>query len=181
MGKIRIISGKFKSRSISFPDKVKNLRPTHDRVREDLFNWLMFDIENKKCLDLFAGSGAIGFEAISRNATSVTMVEINKIAYLELIKNRKNLQCQNINIINDDAIKYLDQSIEKFDLIFLDPPYDSILLETTLQIITNNKDLYKNTLIYLETNKKINLSNFKIIKNKQTSNIFYMLIKLQQE
>ena len=181
MGKIRIISGKFKSRLISFPDKIKNLRPTHDRIREDLFNWLMFDIENKKCLDLFAGSGAIGFEAISRNAKSVTMIEINKTAYLELIRNQKNLQCQNINITNSNAINYLNQSIEKFDLIFLDPPYDSILLETILQIIINKKNLYQNTLIYLETNKNLDLSDFKIIKNKQTSSIFYMLIQLKQE
>lgn len=180
MGKIRIISGKFKSRLISFPDKIKNLRPTHDRIREDLFNWLMFDIENKNCLDLFAGSGVIGFEAISRHAKSVTMLEINKTAYIELTKNKKLLQCQNLNIINNDAVNYLNQCSEKFDLIFLDPPYDSELLEIILKMITNNKKLYQDTLIYLETNKNIDITNFNVIKNKKTNNINYMLIKLKQ-
>jgi 16S rRNA (guanine966-N2)-methyltransferase len=179
MGKIRIISGKFKSRLISFPDTIKNLRPTHDRIREDLFNWLMFNIENKSCLDLFAGSGAIGFEAISRNAKSVTMIEINKMACNALIKNKETLQCDNLNIINDDAIKYLNQCSETFDLIFLDPPYNSELLETILKIIINNRKFHQNTLIYLETNRHINITNFDIIKNKKTSNIHYMLIKVK--
>jgi 16S rRNA (guanine966-N2)-methyltransferase len=179
MGKIRIISGKLKSRLISFSDGIKHLRPTHDRVREDLFNWLMFDIEGKICLDLFAGSGAIGFEAISRNIKSVTMLELNKIAYNDIIKNKKLLNCDNIEVINSDAISYLKQSNRVFDIIFMDPPYDSELLNNSLEIILHNKNLYQNTLIYIETNKNLVLKDFNIIKDKKTSNIYYKLIKLK--
>jgi 16S rRNA (guanine966-N2)-methyltransferase len=107
------------------------------------------------------------------------MLELNKIAYNDIIKNKKLLNCDNIEVINSDAISYLKQSNRVFDIIFMDPPYDSELLNNSLEIILHNKNLYQNTLIYIETNKNLVLKDFNIIKDKKTSNIYYKLIKLK--
>src|SRR3990167_11007598 len=118
MGKVRIIGGLYRSRILKFKDGVDGLRPTPDAIREKLFNWLGKDLSGKKCLDLFAGSGALGFEAVSRNATAVTMVESDKIVFGYLQENEKLLQSDNVMLINTSAIEYLKNSKDKFDLIF---------------------------------------------------------------
>lgn len=129
--RVRIIGGNWRSRLIEFP-VLRGLRPTPDRVRETLFNWLGQTMAETRCLDLFAGSGALGFEAASRGAVSVTMVESARAAVDALHRNRERLAAMQCHIIFQDAIKVLETLKESFDVIFLDPPFSSELLPVLL-------------------------------------------------
>jgi 16S rRNA (guanine966-N2)-methyltransferase len=133
--RVRIVGGTWRSRVIEFPDAL-GLRPTPDRVRETLFNWLGQTLHGKRCLDLFAGSGALGFEAASRGAESVVMVEAQRVAIAALEKNKAALDARSIIVVGEDAIRFLDRHAATkalpFDVIFLDPPFASDLLEKAL-------------------------------------------------
>lgn len=146
--KIRIIGGDYRRRTLPFPDS-EGLRPTPDRVRETLFNWLGQQLNGKTCLDLFAGSGALGFEAASRQARRVVMVEKSRAVQEALKANRQVLGANHIDIVPMDALMYLKSSRETFDVIFLDPPYDSNLLEQVLPLIKTR--LAENGYLYIET------------------------------
>lgn len=123
MNSVRIIGGQYRRRVLKFPDS-EGLRPTPDRVRETLFNWLGQELDGWHCLDLFAGSGALGFEAASRGAARVVMIEQAPKVLAALRENAEMLQNpREIEIIRADAIQYLASPKAKFDLIFLDPPY----------------------------------------------------------
>ena len=121
---MRIVGGTWRSRVISFPD-IPGLRPTPDRIRETLFNWLGQDLTGRHCLDLFAGSGALGFEALSRGAASVTMVERAPAAWRALRDNGARLGARNLNLVRGDALEFVAGLPEaaRFDVIFLDPPF----------------------------------------------------------
>lgn len=119
---VRIIGGTWRSRIIRFPSK-KQLRPTPDRVRETLFNWLGQDLTGTACLDLFAGSGALGFEAASRGARRVVMVEEDRECCAALVANRSALGAASVELKCSDALEFLRGSDERFDVIFLDPPF----------------------------------------------------------
>ncbi|GGP25727.1 16S rRNA (guanine(966)-N(2))-methyltransferase RsmD [Silvimonas amylolytica] len=133
---VRIIGGDYKRRLVHFPDG-DGLRPTPDRVRETLFNWLGQDLTGLRCLDLFAGSGALGFEAASRNARQVVMVEKSKPVYAALSDNRKTLGMTNVDIVWADALTWLSGKALDFDVVFLDPPYASDLLPRVLAILAD--------------------------------------------
>ena len=120
--RVRIVGGDWRSRKIAFPGKY-DIRPTPDRVRETLFNWLGQTLYGKTCLDLFAGSGALGFEALSRGAEKVTMVEKNGDVVRSISENAKALGCDRLDLLYMDAIKFLDSDSRVYDLIFLDPPF----------------------------------------------------------
>ncbi len=122
---IRIIGGTHKRRLIRFPEMlgVEGFRPTPDRVRETLFNWLGQDLLGKHCLDVFAGSGALAFEAASRSATQVIALESSRAAMQAMTQNQKQLDLPNLKLVNADAFAYLAATPEKFDVIFLDPPF----------------------------------------------------------
>jgi 16S rRNA (guanine966-N2)-methyltransferase len=120
-GKIRIIAGQFRGRRITVPDR-PGLRPTPDRVRETLFNWLGQSLDGLSCLDLFAGSGALGFEAASRGAARVVMVEQDRAAFEVLRKNLSLLNASQVELVLDDAFAYLKKG-QGFDVVFLDPPF----------------------------------------------------------
>jgi 16S rRNA (guanine966-N2)-methyltransferase len=122
--RVRIIGGQYRRRLLDFPDSA-GLRPTPDRVRETLFNWLGQDLPGWVCLDMFAGSGALGFEAASRGAGRVVMIERYSKAIDALEKNRTTLGAKQIDILRADALAWLANSREAFDLIFVDPPFDS--------------------------------------------------------
>ena len=123
MNSVRIVGGEFRRRVLRFPDS-EGLRPTPDRVRETLFNWLGQELDGWHCLDLFAGSGALGFEAASRGAARVVMVEKTPRVLTALHENHELLHKPDaVEIIRGDAIQYLAASTVQFDLIFLDPPY----------------------------------------------------------
>lgn len=129
--RVRIIGGRYRRRLLGFPDGA-GLRPTPDRVRETLFNWLGQDLAGWRCLDLFAGSGALGFEAASRGAARVVMVERNRAALAALEKNRAELGAAAVEIVYADALAWLGQNRDLFDLVFVDPPFDSGLAAAVL-------------------------------------------------
>jgi 16S rRNA (guanine966-N2)-methyltransferase len=150
--RVRIIGGEWRSRMIEFPDAL-GLRPTPDRVRETLFNWLGQTCQNQHCLDLFAGSGALGFEAASRGAASVTMVEQDRAAADALTHNQTKLSASTCKIIRGDALKFIATSKEKFDVIFVDPPFASQLMPQLLPLLA--KKLTPNGVIYAEWGEPI--------------------------
>jgi len=129
--RVRIIGGQWRSRVIEFPD-AEGLRPTANRVRETLFNWLGQTLHGKRCLDLFAGSGALGFEAASRGASEVVMVENNRLAIEALKRNQEKLLAPQCRLIPQGAAEFLARNQVKFDVIFLDPPFGSGLLAALL-------------------------------------------------
>jgi 16S rRNA (guanine966-N2)-methyltransferase len=119
---VRIIGGEWRSRRIAFPSAA-DIRPTPDRVRETLFNWLGQDLTGLACLDLFAGSGALGFEAASRGARRVVLVEKERAAYLALVSNRTLLHAAQVELVRSDALDFLRTDKGEYDVIFLDPPF----------------------------------------------------------
>ena len=132
---VRIIGGKYRSRILRFPDRPE-LRPTPDRVRETLFNWLGQDLSGKACLDLFAGSGALGFEAAARGAAPVVMVERDRRAYEALRSNASLLGCEGfVHLRCADALQFVRTAAETFDVVFLDPPFNSGLITAIIPLI----------------------------------------------
>ena len=119
---VRIIGGLWRSRLIEFPGAA-DLRPTPDRVRETLFNWLGQDLTGMECLDLFAGSGALGFEALSRGAASVIMVEKDPAALRALRENAHKLGATGLTVVRGDALEFAGGARSRFDIVFVDPPY----------------------------------------------------------
>jgi 16S rRNA (guanine966-N2)-methyltransferase len=158
-GKLRIIGGEWRSRQLPVVD-LPGLRPTTDRVRETLFNWVQNDIPGARCLDLFAGSGALGFEAASRGAASVTMIELQNNA-MEVLKSNKQLlssdngdapnRAENIELIQQNALSWLAAyQGNPFDVVFLDPPFDSDYLKKAIKLLDEQACLSANACIYLE-------------------------------
>ncbi|KPN72255.1 16S rRNA (guanine(966)-N(2))-methyltransferase RsmD [Neisseria sp. 83E34] len=146
---VRIIGGNCRGRKIRFLS-AESLRPTADMVRERLFNWLGQDLTGLKVLDLFAGSGALGFEAASRNAKQVVMVEKYRDTSKLLQQNKRELGLEDkITISVQDALNYLKSSSEKFDVIFLDPPYAWEDWKTLFDQL--EKCLSENAMIYIES------------------------------
>lgn len=190
MGKIRIIAGTNRGRNIILDDKLSKqcieLRPTANRVRETLFNWLGQDLSHKSCLDLCAGSGALGFEAISRASPYVVMIEKNPQIYATLIKNQQILGINQqvatkLRIINQSAEQFLNNNHEKFSVIFLDPPFKSELLIQLLPLAI--KALTADGMIYLEQQnckqeigKALNLDNFIIHRTAYAGMVNFSLI-----
>ena len=121
-GRIRIIGGEYRGRRIAVPER-RDLRPTPDRVRETLFNWLGQVLDGKSCLDLFAGSGALGFEAASRSAARVVMVENDRAVFSFLEKTCELIGAKQVDLVLADAFDYLGKGDERFDVVFLDPPF----------------------------------------------------------
>ena len=130
--RIRIIGGVWRSRVIEFAD-ADGLRPTANRARETLFNWLGQTLHGKRCLDLFSGSGALGFEAASRGATEVVMLEVNRAAVEALKANQQKLDATSCRVVAVDALKFLGTAHEKFDIVFVDPPFTSGLMASVMK------------------------------------------------
>lgn len=156
---LRIIGGQWRSRRLPILN-ASGLRPTPDRVRETLFNWLQFEVQGSRCLDLFAGSGALGLEACSRGANEIILVEKDKKVAQQLQSNLQQLNADlaNIKIINDDALRYLEREKEPFDIIFLDPPFRKQLLPNILDIIQTQQLLKSGGWLYLEFEQTLELS-----------------------
>jgi len=180
-GELRIIGGSWRSRKLAFP-AIAGLRPTPSRIRETLFNWLMPDLPGSHCLDLFAGSGALGFEAISRGADRVTMVEKNRDISIALQQNKKLLGADGLSILNQDtleAIAKLDPD-DTFDIVFCDPPFNQELMEPLIQAINNSTLLSENAKLYIETEKSLTQlqipTNWSLLKEKTAGDVRYRLI-----
>jgi len=146
---IRIIGGNWRGRKLPVLDK-EGLRPSTDRVRETLFNWLMPEIHEANCLDLFAGTGALGFEALSRGAQSVTMIEKDKTVTEQLKHCKELLNSTNCSIHNTNAFTWLESAPEAFDIIFLDPPFNQNLLPQVIEEIENKQLIKTGGYIYIE-------------------------------
>ena len=171
--RIRIIGGEWRSRQLPFIE-VPGLRPTPDRVRETLFNWLQGKVAGSRCLDLFSGSGAIAFEALSRYAGQVVLVEKHAKVAKQLQENLSLLEANGevrSTVVNMDAVKYLDQASDDFDLIFLDPPYRKGLLPIVLDKIQAQSLLKPEGYIYLEheSEESFDWSNWQLEVLKQST------------
>jgi 16S rRNA (guanine966-N2)-methyltransferase len=145
---LRIIGGQWRSRRIRFAS-VPGLRPTPDRVRETLFNWLGQTLDGLRCLDLFTGSGALGFEAASRGAASVVMVERDAGALRTLRANAELLDAKQLVIVAGDGLEYVKTTSQRFDVVFLDPPFASDLAAAALALLPPR--LNEGALVYVET------------------------------
>ncbi len=152
--RLRIIGGQWRSRFLPFPD-VEGLRPTTDRVRETLFNWLQSMVHGATVLDVFAGSGALGFEALSRGAQHVTLIEKNAQAAKQLTTNIHTLKTSDARVVQTDALQYLAQQQAPFNLIFLDPPFSKGLLPECIKLIDDNDLLANNGWIYIESEQDL--------------------------
>ena len=185
MGTLRIISGKWRGRKITFPNIV-GLRPTPDMVRETLFNWLGPDgIINKTCLDLFAGSGALSFEALSRGARLVVAAEKNKKIASYLKETAKLLNADNFMLLHAEIPKQLSTipSEDKFDVVFLDPPFHHNLIPVSIAKLEENNFLEKKALLYLECEKDLDIQsipvvtqNYQILHSQTQGQVRYSLI-----
>ena len=147
---LRIIGGAWRGRRVKFPD-IAAIRPTPDRVRETLFNWLQHDIAGSRCLDLFAGSGALGLEALSRGAGHVVFVDRERDVIEQLSSTLNLLRASGGLLEQRDALRFLEGSPQPFDIVFLDPPFDRDLLPGVCNALENRGWLTPNALIYLES------------------------------
>ncbi len=146
---LRIIAGSWRGRKINFPD-LAGLRPSSDRVRETLFNWLQQELVGSRCLDLFAGSGVLGLEALSRGAASVLAIDESKEAIKSLQKNAETLRAKNLHCICACVQQALMPLTTKFDLVFIDPPFTKNLVESSCESLERLNLLSKNASIYVE-------------------------------
>lgn len=161
---VRIIAGKFGSRQLRFPSAL-HLKPTGSRVRETLFNWLMYDIDGARCLDAFAGSGVLGFEALSRGAKSVRFLDNNPKVVDALKKNAAMLGCDADSVVRSGDVKTFIQQApsEAFDLVFLDPPFHHDTLLSLLGQLVIAQRLTAEAKIYIEFAKgKYNLQKIPV-------------------
>ena len=149
---MRIIAGRWRRRLIRI-EATGKIRPTPDRVRETLFNWLGSGVEGMRCLDLFAGSGALGFEAASRGARAVVMVEHDRAAAAALERAARTLGADSIEILCADALGWTPPAGERFDIVFLDPPFSGPTPEAALARLDRLDALADNCLAYLETDR----------------------------
>lgn len=179
---LRIIAGQWRSRKIYFPD-LPQLRPTPDRVRETLFNWLMPVITGARCLDLFAGSGALGLEAISRGAAEVVFVDSDRQVQTYLNETLRLLQAEHARVVQADALHYLAGSAQAFDVVFLDPPYQSELLLPCCQALEAQGWLTPQAYIYIETASHTPLAglpdNWQQLREKTAGQVSYRLLQCQ--
>ena len=178
-GFIRLISGKWRGKKLPVQDK-EGLRPTTDRSKETLFNWLMHDIREANCLDCFSGSGSLAFEALSRYAKSATLLERDQQVVKQLEKNRQALKADNATVVETDSIHYLQQkSQHPFDIIFIDPPFNKGLLLPCCEALEENGYLTEQALIYIEMESQLkNLElpvNWKRLKEKSAGQVTYQL------
>jgi 16S rRNA (guanine966-N2)-methyltransferase len=146
---LRIIGGEWRGRKIHFPP-VAAIRPTPDRVRETVFNWLQSDLAGSRCLDLFSGSGALGLEALSRAASRVVFVDADPAVTRHVAATLASLGCDRGDVVCSAAARYLAGSVEPFDIVFLDPPYAAGALADTCRRIDERGWLRRGGLAYLE-------------------------------
>jgi 16S rRNA (guanine(966)-N(2))-methyltransferase RsmD len=173
--RLRIVGGTWRSRLLTFPDVV-GLRPTPDRVRETVFNWLGQIMDGKRCLDLFAGSGALGFEALSRGARQIVMVERDSKVLRALKENASALKAENCEIVAGDALKFLEQEARRFDVIFVDPPYQMDLLPLVLPRLPPH--LEDDGLIYTEADSPLEFAaDWQVWRQGKAGMVHYYLLK----
>jgi 16S rRNA (guanine966-N2)-methyltransferase len=177
---LRIIGGRYRGRRLQFPS-LPGLRPTGDRVRETLFNWLQPLIQGARCLDLFAGSGALGLEAASRGAGRVVLVERARPAAEQLRAHVRTLGLEGVEVIEADALQWLAGPAQPFDILFLDPPFAAQLLEPVCRLLTGNNWLSPTARIYLEADAASYLAllppGLELIKDQRAGQVRFGLAR----
>ena len=179
-GRLRIVAGNWRSRLLDIAD-VEGLRPTSERVRETLFNWLTAHIHGARCLDAYAGTGALGLEALSRGAKHVVFVEKSAVAARQLRRNVEVLGAQSATVLQQDALDFLRRAgTEPFDIVFLDPPFADGLVEETCRLLEEKRLLAAGALVYVELPKNGAGAQFppgwQVQKDKTAGNVRYMLV-----
>ncbi len=181
-GQLRIIGGEWRGRKLLFP-AVADLRPTPDRVRETLFNWLQMQIADSRCLDLFAGSGALGLEALSRGAREVVMVEQERSAAAQIRQHLQTLNCTNGRVESSDVLRFLQSAGTPHNVVFIDPPYRLNLLASCCQLLEQNGWLAEHAYIYLEDNAKNGTpelpDHWQLVRSKKAGDVGYHLAQRQ--
>lgn len=183
-GSCRIIGGRWRGRVISFDD-AEGLRPTTDRIRETVFNWLQPYIHQSRCLDVFAGSGALGFEALSRGAGELVFVEKNIRTVKRIKQNIETLGAEEVTVHHQDALAWLQSSAKncdsgRFDLVFLDPPFHSELLAMSCRLLDKSGCLAEDAIIYVEHNRDTAIElpeNWVALKEKKAGQVAYRLFQ----
>ena len=180
-GRLRIVAGNWRSRLLEIAH-VEGLRPTSERIRETLFNWLAPQIHGARCLDLYAGTGALGLEALSRGAASAVFVEVSRVAAQQLRRNVGLLKAEKATVLQQDALEYLySKPGEKFDIVFLDPPFAADLLDETCRLLAQQQLLSEEALVYLEQDRSKAEPELpegcQMLKNKTAGNVRYMLVR----
>lgn len=179
MSRVRIVGGTWRSRLLDVPH-ASGLRPTPDRVRETLFNWLGQDLDGLNCLDLFAGTGILGFEAASRGAAQVTLVEKDGGAVDALRKAAETLKASQVEIIRGDAVKFVQSTSRKFDVVFLDPPYRQGWLERVAPLL--NRIMQPDGWIYAESEAPVaHLGDWQTVKQGHAGQVHFHLLQGKQE
>lgn len=178
-GHLRIIGGQWRSRKLGFPE-APGLRPTPDRVRETLFNWLAAHIEGAKVLDAFTGSGALYLEALSRGASMALALDANATAIASLRHNLDLLGCATGQLLQSDALKYLEtQTPSPFDLVFLDPPFHQNLLPATCTLLEEKGWLAERAWIYTESETPPSAlqmpATWRLHREKKAGQVYYSL------
>ena len=175
---VRIVGGAWRSRLIRFPSR-KDLRPTPDRVRETLFNWLGQDLTGRVCLDLFAGSGALGFEAASRGALRVVMVESDAVVHRALVASREALGAVAVELPRADALEFLRGDRGIYDVVFLDPPFKAALWPRLAPLLPPR--LAPGALVYYEGAAPANLPpGWETHRQGRAGQVSYQLLKSGQ-
>ena len=178
--KVKIIGGQWRGRNLPFPD-VAGLRPTPVRVRETLFNWLQYDVMASRCLDLYAGSGALGMEAASRGAKQVVQVDNNAQVCRQLKANTELIDAPQIKIVQQDVFRYLAGDAEAFNLVFLDPPFAQGLAIQAANWLEDKLWLASHAKIYIEVESQLKLEglpeNWKMLKHKTAGEVGYYLFE----
>jgi|AntRauTorcE11897_2_1112592.scaffolds.fasta_scaffold01050_5 16S rRNA (guanine966-N2)-methyltransferase len=178
-GQVRVIGGDWRGRKLPVPE-AEGLRPTSDRVRETLFNWLQFDLPGSCCLDAFSGSGALAVESLSRGASQVMLLEKEPRVAKQLREMMTELDAARAEVLNADTLIYLDQPATKtFDLVYLDPPFTQGLLEPACQLLEKHGWLAEGAKIYLEIEKQAPVQqlpdHWQLLKEKQAGEVRYSL------
>ncbi|AOM42101.1 16S rRNA (guanine(966)-N(2))-methyltransferase [Xenorhabdus hominickii] len=184
LGQIRIIGGKWRGRKLPVLDS-DGLRPTTDRVRETLFNWLMPTIQGARCLDCFSGSGALGLESLSRYADYATFIEYDHNVAKQLSANLALLKAENANVVQGNALQYLNGAGTPFDVIFLDPPFRKGMLTETINLLESNGWLAEESWIYVEAESESAATevppNWQLHREKVAGQVAYRLYIRHQQ
>jgi len=178
-GRLRIVAGKWRGRLLKVAD-VAELRPTSARIRETLFSWLTPHLHGAACLDLFAGSGALGFEALSRGVRQVTFVEKNRIAVGGLRAAIAALEAERATVVQDDAYRYLDSAAgAAWDVVFLDPPYAADCLTELCKLLAEESRLAPGAHVYFEQDREhtrpLLPEGWTLLKEKTAGQVRYAL------
>ena len=180
LNQLRIIGGSHRGRKIEFPT-LPGLRPTGDRIRETLFNWLQPVIQGARCLDLFAGSGALGMEAASRGAREVVMIDSASQVIRQLQQHQASLGLRQVKAVRADAISWLDDDPQPFDIVFIDPPFSADLLPLVCGKLQANGWLAEGSRIYLEDDARRSFSHlpvgWELLKEKQAGQVRFGLAR----